>query len=228
MTTFQKRNNRVTATVRIKPHPQKQPFENVRDGETFERKKLEVKLRNEKAQIFNHIIFEDALKLYRDEISVKKKASRQEIGKINFILKDMDCNIPLTEQILDKDGMPVFICGGDDEYAAAYKFEHTGALKANELMMKHLGMLSDKVKHEHTGADGGPIDLSIRLVFENDEEETLAMVVLSIVGLFFIDIPDRNRDLVNIVLGAIIGWGTTVFGFYFGNSDKAMKEKSNE
>lgn len=56
----------------------------------------------------------------------------------------------------------------------------------------------------------------------------LAMVVLSIVGLFFIDIPDRNRDLVNIVLGAIIGWGTTVFGFYFGNSDKAMKEKSNE
>lgn len=77
-----------------------------------------------------------------------------------------------TEQILDKDGMPVFICGGDDEYAAAYKFEHTGALKANELMMKHLGMLSDKVKHEHTGADGGPIDLSIRLVFENDEEES--------------------------------------------------------
>lgn len=56
----------------------------------------------------------------------------------------------------------------------------------------------------------------------------LAMVVLSIVGLFFIDIPDRNRDLVNIVLGAIIGWGTTVFGFYFGNSDKAMKEKGNE
>ncbi|WP_151824166.1 terminase small subunit [Acinetobacter bereziniae] len=77
-----------------------------------------------------------------------------------------------TEQILDKDGMPVFIRGGDDEYAAAYKFEHTGALKANELMMKHLGMLSDKVKHEHTGVDGGPIDLSIRVVFENDGEES--------------------------------------------------------
>lgn len=56
----------------------------------------------------------------------------------------------------------------------------------------------------------------------------LAMVALSICGLFFIDIPDRNRDLVNIVLGAIIGWGTTVFGFYFGNSDKANKEKGNE
>ncbi len=51
----------------------------------------------------------------------------------------------------------------------------------------------------------------------------LIITALSIVGLFFVDIPERNRDLVNIVLGAIIGWGTTVFGFYFGNSDKANK-----
>lgn len=63
----------------------------------------------------------------------------------------------------------------------------------------------------------------------NDETKTiiafvaLAIAALSIVGLFFVDIPERNRDLVNIVLGAIIGWGTTVFGFYFGNSDKANK-----
>lgn len=69
-----------------------------------------------------------------------------------------------TEQILDKDGMPVFIRGGDDEYAAAYKFEHNGALKANELIMKHLGMLSEKVKHEHTGADGK--DLEIKVIRE--------------------------------------------------------------
>ncbi|MFW1952218.1 hypothetical protein [Acinetobacter beijerinckii] len=53
----------------------------------------------------------------------------------------------------------------------------------------------------------------------------LAIAALSIVGLFFVDIPERNRDLVNIVLGAIIGWGTTVFGFYFGNSDR--KESSD-
>ncbi len=51
----------------------------------------------------------------------------------------------------------------------------------------------------------------------------LGITALSIAGLFFLDIPERNRDLVNIVLGAIIGWGTTVFGFYFGNSDKANK-----
>ncbi|MBJ8451910.1 integrase, partial [Acinetobacter bereziniae] len=97
MATFQKRNNRVTATVRIKPHPPKsKTFETLRDAK-FWAQELEVKLRNEKAQIFNHINFEDALKQYRDEISVKKKGSKQEIGKINFILKDMDCNIPLVK-----------------------------------------------------------------------------------------------------------------------------------
>ncbi|MEO3357229.1 hypothetical protein ACPC5U_13115 [Acinetobacter haemolyticus] len=56
----------------------------------------------------------------------------------------------------------------------------------------------------------------------------LAIAALSIVGLFFVDIPERNRDLVNIVLGAIIGWGTTVFGFYFGDSDRGRKRLDEE
>ncbi|RZG47011.1 tyrosine-type recombinase/integrase [Acinetobacter wuhouensis] len=97
MATFQKRNNRVTATVRIKPHPPKsKTFETLRDAK-FWAQELEVKLRNEKAQIFNHIIFEDALKQYRDEVSVNKKGYRQEICKINFILKDMNCKVPLVK-----------------------------------------------------------------------------------------------------------------------------------
>ena len=33
---------------------------------------------------------------------------------------------------------------------------------------KHLGMFKDKV--EHTGKDGGPIDLSLKVVFEDDGE----------------------------------------------------------
>lgn len=33
---------------------------------------------------------------------------------------------------------------------------------------KHLGMFKDKI--EHTGANGGPIDLSLKVVFENDGE----------------------------------------------------------
>ncbi|MFW2042675.1 terminase small subunit [Acinetobacter sp. ULE_I001] len=46
-----------------------------------------------------------------------------------------------NEEVKDREGNPT----------GEYKFEHNGALKANELMMKHLGMLSEKVKHEHTG-----------------------------------------------------------------------------
>ena len=52
----------------------------------------------------------------------------------------------------------------------------------------------------------------------------LGIAVLSIIGLFFIDIPDKNRDLVNIALGSIIGWGGAVVSFYFGNSDQSSKE----
>lgn len=33
---------------------------------------------------------------------------------------------------------------------------------------KHLGMFKDKI--EHTGPNGGPIDLSLKVVFENDGE----------------------------------------------------------
>ncbi|MFW1745758.1 hypothetical protein ACG9XW_05935 [Acinetobacter guillouiae] len=48
MTTFQKRNGRVTATVRIKPHPPKsKTFDIARDAKTWTRE-LEVTLKSEK------------------------------------------------------------------------------------------------------------------------------------------------------------------------------------
>jgi len=53
----------------------------------------------------------------------------------------------------------------------------------------------------------------------------LGVGVLSILGLFFIDIPDKNRDLINIALGTVIGWGGSVVSFYFGNIDKTQKEQ---
>lgn len=54
----------------------------------------------------------------------------------------------------------------------------------------------------------------------------LGIGVLSIVGLFFIDIPDKNRDLINIALGTVIGWGGSVVSFYFGNIDKTQKDQN--
>ena len=39
---------------------------------------------------------------------------------------------------------------------------------------KHLGMFKDKI--EHTGANGGPIDLSLKVVFEDDGETSTDQV----------------------------------------------------
>lgn len=95
MATFQKRNGRVTATVRIKPHPPKsKTFDTVRDAKAWAQQ-TEVNLKNEKAQIFDHIVLRDALIEYRDTISIKKKGNKQETTKINFMLKNMDCDRPL-------------------------------------------------------------------------------------------------------------------------------------
>ncbi|KAF1025682.1 MAG: Tyrosine recombinase XerC [Acinetobacter bereziniae] len=92
MATFQKRNGRVTATVRIKPHPPKtKTFDTVRDAKAWALA-LEVKFKNEKAQNFQHIILKDALIEYRDTLSILKKGAKQEINRINYILKHMDCN----------------------------------------------------------------------------------------------------------------------------------------
>ncbi|MGM7371421.1 integrase, partial [Acinetobacter baumannii] len=56
MATFQKRNGRVTATVRIKPHPAKsKTFDTLRDAKKWAQE-TEVRLKNEKLEIFDHII----------------------------------------------------------------------------------------------------------------------------------------------------------------------------
>ena len=45
--------------------------------------------------------------------------------------------------------------------------------------------------------------------------------------LFFIEIPDENRDIVNFILGVVIGTGlTSIFNFFFGSS-QGSKDKSD-
>lgn len=92
MATFQKRNGRVTATVRIKPHPPKtKTFDTLRDAKAWSQA-IEVQFKNEKAQNFEHILLKDALVEYRDTSSVLKKGAKQEVTRINYMLKYMDCN----------------------------------------------------------------------------------------------------------------------------------------
>lgn len=56
---------------------------------------------------------------------------------------------------------------------------------------------------------------------------TLGLSVLVVVGLFFFNVPEKNKDLLNIVIGSLIGWTGAVVSFYFGNSEQ-NKEKKRE
>ncbi len=97
MATFQKRNGRVTATVRIKPHPVKsKTFDTLRDAKKWAQE-TEVRLKNAKLEIFDHIIFKDALIEYRDTVSINKRGFEKERRKINFLLKAMYVDQPLIQ-----------------------------------------------------------------------------------------------------------------------------------
>tara|TARA_R110000850_G_scaffold145873_1_gene268105 strand:+ start:540 stop:1052 length:513 start_codon:yes stop_codon:yes gene_type:complete len=50
-----------------------------------------------------------------------------------------------------------------------------------------------------------------------------------IVGmLFFLEIPDTNRDVVNLILGVLVGTGLTgIFNYFYGSS-QGSKDKSTE
>lgn len=49
-------------------------------------------------------------------------------------------------------------------------------------------------------------------------------VLILLVSLFYFNIPMENKDLVNILLGAVIGWASNIVSFYFGSSDKSNRE----
>ena len=53
----------------------------------------------------------------------------------------------------------------------------------------------------------------------------LAIAALLVLGLFFIDMPRENSNLINTALGFIAGWAGAIVSFYFGSSsDKKGKD----
>lgn len=96
MATFSKRNGRITATVRIKPHPSKsKTFDTMRDAKAWA-KEVEVQLSNEREGSYPHVLLKDALVEYRDTISITKKGAKQEIDRINLFIKKMKTDISLS------------------------------------------------------------------------------------------------------------------------------------
>jgi len=64
--------------------------------------------------------------------------------------------------------------------------------------------------------DGGPYRVVLGLV-------ALIGGLAGLAGLYFIPIPEGNREPLLLALGLVLGWGSTVIGFEFGSSPAGRK-----
>lgn len=64
--------------------------------------------------------------------------------------------------------------------------------------------------------DGGPFRVALGLV-------ALVGGLAGLAGLYFIPIPEGNREPLLLALGLVLGWGSTVIGFEFGASPAGRK-----
>ncbi|MEG2268704.1 MAG: terminase small subunit, partial [Acinetobacter sp.] len=110
------------------------------------------------------------------EEAQNKRAERTEITQ-DYVLGNIQKVVERCmqqEAVMARDGSPLLVEGPEGDLACLFEFKETGALKGLELLGKHLGMFKDKI--EHTGKDGGPIDLSLKVVFEDDGEASTKQV----------------------------------------------------
>lgn len=54
---------------------------------------------------------------------------------------------------------------------------------------------------------------------------TVAIVggLLGFFGLYFVEVPEGNREPLLLALGLVMGWGSTVIGYEFGSSPAGRK-----
>lgn len=92
----------------------------------------------------------------------------------DYVLRTIYETVERSKQafpVLNRKGEPVLTMVGDgdnQELVPAYTFDSGAVLKGAELLGKHLKLFTDKV--EHTGKDGRPLDLSIKVNFVKPKE----------------------------------------------------------
>jgi len=47
--------------------------------------------------------------------------------------------------------------------------------------------------------------------------------LLGLAGLYFVPVPEANREPLLLALGLVLGWGSTVIGYEFGSSPSGRK-----
>lgn len=99
-----------------------------------------------------------------------KRARRVEVTQ-DYVLSNLVEIVERTMQrapVLDRKGEQVTDEGG----RAVWTFDAKGANRALELLGKHLGIFTDKVKAEVSGPDGGPVasEIVVRFVEPGGEQ----------------------------------------------------------
>lgn len=99
-----------------------------------------------------------------------KRARRVEVTQ-DYVLSNLVEVVERTMQrapVLDRKGEQVT----DEEGRAVWMFDAKGANRALELLGKHLGIFTDKVKAEVSGPDGGPVasEIVVRFVEPDGEQ----------------------------------------------------------
>lgn len=46
----------------------------------------------------------------------------------------------------------------------------------------------------------------------------MLLLIAIIILLLFYDIPEANKDVLNIGMGVVLGWGSTIVAYFFGSS----------
>lgn len=97
------------------------------------------------------------------ETAQAKRARRVEVTQ-DYVLANLVEVVERTMQrapVLDRKGEQVT----DEEGRAVWTFDAKGANRALELLGKHLGIFTDKVRAEVSGPDGGPVASEIVVRF---------------------------------------------------------------
>lgn len=104
------------------------------------------------------------------ETAQAKRARRVEVTQ-DYVLSNLVEVVERTMQrapVLDRKGEQVT----DEEGRAVWTFDAKGANRALELLGKHLGIFTDKVRAEVSGPDGGPVasEIVVRFVEPDGEQ----------------------------------------------------------